>query len=93
MAVELQVAIESQFGVSIPAMAINEETSIGLLAGQVAKQLGGNGAAGDTGGAAELESERDLLFASLNARHAEGLSSEELKELADDVVESERLIQ
>jgi acyl carrier protein/NAD(P)-dependent dehydrogenase (short-subunit alcohol dehydrogenase family) len=89
MAVELQVAIESQFGVRIPAMAINEETSIVQLAGQVAKQLDRNGAGGPGEHSPEPEAERDIL-ASLSARHGEDLTPEELETLADDVADSKR---
>jgi len=95
MAVELQVAIESQFGVNIPAMAMNGETSIIQLAGQIAEQLHGNGAnganghSGDSGDSGEPDPERDIL-ASLSSRHGEGLSPKELENLADDVAESQR---
>ena len=101
MAVELQVAIESQFGVNIPAMAMNEEMSIIQLAGQIAKQLNGNGADGADGAngangangdSLEPDPERDI-FSSLSSRHGEGLSSEELEILADDVAESQRATQ
>jgi acyl carrier protein len=95
MAVELQVAIDSQFGVNIPAMAMNAETSIVQLAGQIAKQLNGNGANGADGAdgadgdSLEPDPERNVL-ASLSSRHGEGLSPEELEKLADDVSESRR---
>jgi acyl transferase domain-containing protein/NADPH:quinone reductase-like Zn-dependent oxidoreductase/acyl carrier protein len=89
MAVELQVAVESQFGVSIPAMAMNEETSIAKLAGQIAKQLSANGA---DDADVEPGSEHDFL-ASLSSRHGEGLSSEELEVLAGDVAESRGPVQ
>jgi acyl carrier protein len=89
MAVELQVAIESQFGVTIPAMAINEETSIVQLAGQIAKQLDGNGADGPGDDSPEPDAERQIL-ASLSSLHGEGLTSEELETLADDVADSRR---
>jgi NADPH:quinone reductase-like Zn-dependent oxidoreductase/acyl carrier protein len=91
MAVELQVAIESQFGVTIPAMAINEETSIVQLAGQIARQLGGNGASGPGDDSPEPDSEREIL-ALLSSRHGEGLSPDELETLADDVVDSRRSV-
>jgi hypothetical protein len=96
MAVELQVAIESQFGVTIPAMAINEETSIVQLAGQIAKQLDGNGAAGPGDDSPEPDADRDTeraILASLSALHGEGLTLEELETLADDVADSRRSAQ
>jgi NADPH:quinone reductase-like Zn-dependent oxidoreductase/acyl carrier protein/SAM-dependent methyltransferase len=86
MAVELQVAIESQFGVNIPAMAMSEETSIAQLAGRIAKQLNGNGHAAES---TEPGSERDILE-SLSAQHGEGLSQEELEALAVDVAGARR---
>jgi acyl carrier protein len=92
MAVELQVAIESQFGVTIPAMAINEDTSIVQLAGQIAKQLDGNGAAGPGDDGPEPDAERAIL-ASLSALHGEGLTLEALETLADDVADSRRSAQ
>jgi NADPH:quinone reductase-like Zn-dependent oxidoreductase/acyl carrier protein/SAM-dependent methyltransferase len=86
MAVELQVAIEAQFGVSIPAMAMNEDTSIVDLAGRITRQLEGKNSSEEDGKPA---SERDIL-ASLSARHGEGLTAEELEIFADDVAEVRR---
>ncbi len=86
MAVELQVAIDSQFGVNIPAMAMSEETSIAQLAGRIAKQLNGNGQAAES---ANSGSERDILE-SLSSKHGEGLSQEQLEALAVDVAEARR---
>ncbi len=89
MAVEMQVAIESQFGVTLPVVAINEETSIVQLAGQIAKQLNGSGVSGPGDDNSEPDAERDIL-ASLSLRHGEGLSADELVTLTDDVADSRR---
>jgi len=89
MAVELQVAIESQFEVTIPAMAINEDTSIAQLAGQIARQLGGKDAVGSDDDGSRSDAEREIL-ASLSSRHGEGLSPAELELLAEEVADSRR---
>ena len=68
MAVELHMAVEEQFNVHVPAMAMTEGMSITQLAGRIAGQLRGRGAAAP---------ESDLM-AKLALRHGESLDAEEI---------------
>ena len=68
MAVELHMAVEEQFNVHVPAMVMAEGMSITQLAGRIAGQLRGRGAAAP---------ESDLME-KLALRHGESLDAEEI---------------
>ena len=74
MAVELHMAVEEQFHIHVPVMAVTEGASIAALAGRIAGQLGSRGSA-----AAGRPPARAQVVEGLAARHGESLSDEEIE--------------
>ena len=71
MAVELHMAVEEQFHIHVPVMAVTEGASVTALAGRIARQLGSRAAAGTPA--------RSQMAERLAARHGESLGDEEIE--------------
>ena len=76
MAVELHMAVEEQFHIHVPVMAVTEGASITALAGRIAVQLGSRGVA--TAGEGDANA-RSQVVERLAARHGESLDDEEIE--------------
>ena len=74
MAVELHMAVEEQFHIHVPVMAVTEGASIAALAGRIAGQLASRG-----GAAGEGAGTRSQVVEELAARHGESLDDEEIE--------------
>ena len=74
MAVELHMAVEEQFHIHVPVMAVTEGASIAALAGRITGQLGNRGSVAAGGLPAKAQ-----VVEGLAARHGESLSDEEIE--------------
>ena len=79
MAVELGLALEKRFGVTLPAMLINDNPTVERIADRVYAGLFGEGAADET-------SAQTQLVQSMAAQHAEsGLDARQVQDLVEDL--------
>ena len=74
MAVELHMAVEEQFHIHVPVMAVTEGASIRALAGRIAGQLASRGNSGSG-----AQPARSQVVEGLAARHGESLDDEEIE--------------
>ena len=87
MAVELHMALEERFGVSVPIMAVTEGATLKQLSARLAQQI--------VGGSEAPEQAQASKVASLAARHGEDLSEDDVDTIIEDAgrqTERSRLI-